>query len=67
MISLNSRKICFGAKMNIVPYCLSLSLKGNGYTFKGDNAVVINFTSPGKRSTLKGKNLLLRGANSFLL
>ena len=40
--------------------------KGNGYTLKGDNSV-IDFACFEKGSTLKGKNLLPVGANSFLL
>ena len=39
---------------------------GNGYTFKGGNCFG-NVLASEKRSTLKGKNLLPRGANSFLL
>ena len=39
----------------------------NWYTFKKDNSVKIVLLPSEKRSTLKGKNLLPLGANSFLL
>ena len=43
-------------------------IKGNEYTFKGDYSVKIVLAFPFENgSTLKGKNLLLLGANSFLL
>ena len=43
-------------------------LEGNGYTFRGRIVVWFVFASRLKKeSTLKGKNLLPRGADSFLL
>ena len=36
-------------------------------SFKGDNSIKIVLLPSIKGSTLKGKNLLPRGANSFLL
>ena len=41
-------------------------IKGNGYTFREDNSVKMFCLSSEKGSTLKEKNLLPRGANSFL-
>ena len=43
------------------------SFKMNIYTFRGGNAVKTVMPALGKGSTLKGKNLLPLGANSFLL
>ena len=43
-----------------------LGLKGNGYTSEDDISIRFCFPSE-KGSTLKGKNLLPLGANSFLL
>ena len=43
------------------------NLKDNRHTIEGDNSVKIVFLPFKKRSTLKGKNLLPLGANSFLL
>ena len=42
-------------------------LKTTGYIFKGGNSVITILLPSEKESTLKGKNLLPRGANSFLL
>ena len=41
--------------------------KGKGYCFKGSNSFKIVFLPSGKGSSIKGKNLLPVGANSFLL
>ena len=46
---------------------LKLPLRKNGYIFKENNFVKIILLSSEKGSTLKGKNLLPLGANSFLL
>ena len=43
------------------------TFKVNGYTFKGDNSVKMGCLLSEKSSSLKGKNLLPLGANSFLL
>ena len=45
----------------------SIQVKENGYALKGYNLTIIFFLPSEKRSTLKGKNLLPMGANSFLL
>ena len=42
-----------------------INFKGNQYTFKGDNYLKIVLAPFWKGPTLKGKNLLPRGANSF--
>ena len=52
--------------------CISLLLqylefKGNGYPFRGGNSVQLFLFPFWKWSTIKGKNLLQTGANSFLL
>ena len=41
------------------------TLKGNGYTFKGDNSFELFLLPSEKESALKWKNLLPLGANSF--
>lgn len=40
--------------------------RGNGYIVMGDYLVMKVFVSHATRASLKGKNLLLMGANSFL-
>ena len=42
-------------------------IKGTGYTFRGGNPVKLFCLPSEKGPSLKGKNLLPLGANSFLL
>ena len=43
-----------------------IEFKGNGYIYKGNNSDIEIFASIYNGTTLRGKNLLPEGANSFL-
>ena len=56
-IFLNNRLEYYFSERYCFLFLLNVVLKGNGYTFRGDNSLKIVFLPSEKGFTLKGKNL----------